>query len=133
MISSFSQFKHKCSPFHEDLSSFSWGCFFFLCVSSLFSAIHSNSLKTSTVRTPPVKPNKVLTNNSSGENISQSLWLIGNHASNNRKLEPANCRPSRSNNSVSTFVFFPEANQVRINQLRKQLQTNSAYQDNPNK
>ena len=78
MISPFSQFKHKCSPFHEDLSSFSWGCFFFSVFSRLFSPIHSNSLKTSTVRTPPMKPNNVLKNNSSGENISQSLRLIGN-------------------------------------------------------
>ena len=62
-------------------------------------------------------------------------------ASDNRKLESANCRPSSSNSSVSTFVFLPEANQVRINQSRyskqiarnKILQTNSAYQDTPNK
>ena len=52
--------------------------FFFSVFSRLFSPIHSNSLKTSTVRTPPMKPNNVLKNNSSGENISQSLRLIGN-------------------------------------------------------
>lgn len=65
-------------PFYPYLSSFSWGCFFFWVFSRLSSPIRSNSFITRTVTTPPMKPNKVLQNNSPAENISQSLPMIGN-------------------------------------------------------
>ena len=54
------------------------GAAFFSQCFQVFSLPSTPTVKTSTVRTPPMKPNKVLKNNSSGENISQSLWLIGN-------------------------------------------------------